>query len=99
MRVHARRRPCVSMSATSRSAGAALALAVAFVTPGAVAQQAGDAERAAEDLFVRGREAMLRGDFESGCPLLAESQRRDARLGVLFTLAECEVRWGKGARA
>src|SRR5207344_1672759 len=37
--------------------------------------------------------------YESACPQLAESYRLDTRPGVLFTLAECEAKWGKLASA
>lgn len=42
---------------------------------------------------------MEAGRFASGCPALAESYRLDPRAGVLFTLAECEAKWGKVASA
>src|SRR5262249_45980436 len=43
--------------------------------------------------------AMRSGDFEGGCPKLAESYRLDPRAGGLFTLAECENKEGKIASA
>jgi hypothetical protein len=46
-------------------------------------------------LFDKGLEAMLAGDYEQGCPDLAESYRLEPMAGALFTLAECEAKWGK----
>ncbi|WP_437571042.1 hypothetical protein [Sorangium sp. So ce542] len=54
---------------------------------------------AAEELFNRGLADMQAGQFETGCPALAESQRLDPRAGTLFTLAECEAKWGRIATA
>jgi hypothetical protein len=42
---------------------------------------------------------MKAGRYATGCPALAESYRADPHPGVLFTLAECEARWGKLATA
>ncbi len=81
----------------STPAGRVAALAAVLAVVAAPPARAQGAE--AEELFVRGRDAMLRGDYDAGCPLLAESHRREAHLGVMFTLAECEWRWGKSARA
>lgn len=53
----------------------------------------------AEQLFEQGLEDMLAGRYETGCPALAESFRLDPLPGALFTLAECENKWGKVARA
>ncbi|XYI02749.1 hypothetical protein ACMHYB_24560 [Sorangium sp. So ce1128] len=53
----------------------------------------------AESLFDRGLADMLAGRYETGCPALAESQRLDPRPGRLFTLAECEAKWGRIATA
>ncbi|WP_437978830.1 hypothetical protein WMF11_22170 [Sorangium sp. So ce295] len=53
----------------------------------------------AESHFDRGRADMLAGRYETGCPALAESQRLDPRPGRLFTLAECEAKWGRIATA
>src|SRR5689334_12224252 len=50
-------------------------------------------------LFERGLAEMNAGKYESGCPAIAESQRLDPRAGTLFTLAECEVKWGHIASA
>ncbi|AUX45844.1 hypothetical protein SOCE26_073400 [Sorangium cellulosum] len=53
----------------------------------------------AESHFNRGLADMLAGRYETGCPALAESQRLDPRPGRLFTLAECEAKWGRIATA
>ena len=49
--------------------------------------------------FERGLADMLAGRYETGCPALAESYRLAAKPGTLFTLAECEAKWGKSASA
>jgi hypothetical protein len=49
--------------------------------------------------FDYGLAEMEAGRFATGCPALAESYRLDPRPGVLFTLAECENKWGKLASA
>ena len=49
--------------------------------------------------FDMGVKAMTAGDFEHGCPAIRESYRLDPRPGTLFTLAECEAKWGKVASA
>jgi hypothetical protein len=54
---------------------------------------------AAEALFNRGLADMEAGHYATGCPALAESQRLDPRAGTLFTLSQCEVRWGRVATA
>jgi hypothetical protein len=53
----------------------------------------------AEALFERGVKDMLAGRYDSGCPAIAESQKLDPRPGTIFTLAECEAKWGKVASA
>jgi len=58
-----------------------------------------DEPMAAETLFDRGVEAMKKGDFAAGCPLVAESQRLEPRPGTLFTLAECWAGAGHTATA
>jgi hypothetical protein len=50
-------------------------------------------------LFDSGLRKMEAHDYASGCPALRESYRLDPRAGTLFTLAECEAKWGKGAAA
>jgi hypothetical protein len=54
---------------------------------------------AAGAMFDRGLAEMQAGRFETGCPALAESQRLDPRPGTLFTLAECNAKWGRVASA
>ena len=61
----------------------------------ALAQDSG----AAAALFEQGLAEMSAGRLATGCPKLAESYRLDSRPGVVFTLAECEARWGKVASA
>ncbi|WP_433928170.1 hypothetical protein AB3662_33345 [Sorangium cellulosum] len=58
-----------------------------------------DAVAVAESLFNRGLADMLAGRYATGCPALSESHRLDPRPGRLFTLAECEARWGRIATA
>lgn len=53
----------------------------------------------AAELFKEGLAEMLAGAFETGCPKLSESYRRDPRPGTLFTLAECEAKSGLIASA
>jgi hypothetical protein len=54
---------------------------------------------AATTLFNRGLSDMEAGWYTTACPALAESQRLDPRPGRLFTLSQCEVRWGRVATA
>lgn len=56
-------------------------------------------EAAAAAMFDRGLAAMMAGELEKACPMLAESFRLDPRAGSLFTLAECEAKLGKSASA
>lgn len=53
----------------------------------------------AQTQFDYGLAEMEAGRYASGCPALAESYRIDPHPGVLFTLAECENKWGKIASA
>lgn len=71
-------------------------LSIAIAAP-ASAQP--DAVAVAESLFNRGLADMLAGKFQTGCPALTESYRLDPRPGRLFTLAECEAKWGRTATA
>lgn len=78
-----------------RSAPAfAVVAALAFVATPARAQ-----EGTPQAQFDYGLAEMEAGRFATGCPALAESYRLDPHPGVLFTLAECENKWGKLASA
>jgi hypothetical protein len=72
-----------------------LAVLGEMVEPGIARAQGGTAQAQ----FDFGLGEMEGGRYASGCPALAESYRLDPRPGVLFTLAECENRWGKIASA
>jgi hypothetical protein len=76
------------VAAAALVVGAVLAPGVARAQPGTPQAQ-----------FDFGLAEMEAGRYASGCPALAESYRLDPRPGVLFTLAECENRWGKIASA
>jgi hypothetical protein len=54
---------------------------------------------AAEALFRDGRAAAQRGDWDTACPKLRESQRLDPAAGTLLNLADCEEHRGKVATA
>ena len=54
---------------------------------------------AADALFQRGVAAMMAGDLETACPIIADSQKLDPHPGTLFTLAECEAKRGHVATA
>ena len=70
----------------------ALGFAGALALPNPAAAQD---ESPAETLFNQGLEAMEAGNYEKGCPAIAESQRLDPRPGTVFTLAECEAKRGR----
>jgi hypothetical protein len=53
----------------------------------------------AEAQYEWGLAEMRAGHYASGCPALAESYKLDPLPGALFTLAECENKWGKLATA
>lgn len=82
------------MLASRFLAAALLAGGLTFVR-GAAAEDVA----AAKALFSEGLEHMQAGNYEKGCPALRESYRLDPRIGTLFTLAECEARWGRIATA
>jgi hypothetical protein len=75
----------------------ALALAVLAALPARTALAQDTATAGA--LFDKGVADMQAGHFELGCPAIEESQRLDPRPGTLFTLAECDAKWGKVASA
>ncbi|MGO8999715.1 MAG: hypothetical protein ACLQVI_40840 [Polyangiaceae bacterium] len=72
---------------------AASAVAIAFA--GTANAQGPDAN----GLFDYGLAEMLAGRYATGCPALDGSFRLDPRPGTLFTLADCDLKWGKTASA
>jgi hypothetical protein len=75
-------------------------LACAFVVAPCVAHAAPeDQKQRADQLYQDGRAAFAAGDYEKACPLLASYYEIEPSPGALFTLAECEARWGKSVRA
>jgi hypothetical protein len=64
-----------------------------------IAHADGHDPAAAEALFRDGRAAAQRGDWETACPKLRESQRLDPAAGTLLNLADCEEHRGKVATA
>jgi hypothetical protein len=73
------------------------ALAAALTgSRGARAQQV---QKEADVQFEWGLSEMKAGRYNNGCPAIAESYRIDPKPGALFTLAECEARWGRSASA
>jgi hypothetical protein len=50
-------------------------------------------------LFDKGVADMQAGRFDAACPALEESQQLDPHPGTLFTVAECQAKWGKLATA
>jgi hypothetical protein len=79
--------------------GRGAAVAWLFVVVVATPALAGDDVAAAEALFDRGLADMNAGRFATGCPAIEESYRLDPRPGTLFTLAECQAKWGHFATA
>lgn len=53
----------------------------------------------AERKFNDGMKQMDEGHYDVACPMLADSYRLEPLPGALFTLAECESKWGKMATA
>ena len=72
---------------------------VAFVTATALAGAAHAQGDPAAAQFDIGLQAMKQEKWDTACPAFAESYRLDPRAGVVFTLAECEAKWGKLASA
>lgn len=54
---------------------------------------------AATELFSQGRDALKDGDVDRACPLFAESNRLDPKVGTLLNLGECEEKRGHFAEA
>lgn len=81
--------------ASPRSLPAALLAATLMLGAPAAAEDVA----AAKAMFNVGLEHLQAGRYADACPALRESYRLDPRLGTLFTLAECEARWGHAATA
>ncbi len=79
-------------------AGAVAVLGAALLLAPGPARAAGDAA-SAEALFEVGRAALERGDYETACAKLGESQRLDPAAGTLMNLAACEEKRGRLASA
>jgi hypothetical protein len=76
-----------------------LLICVASSSGARVARADGHDPAAAEALFRDGRAAAQRGDWETACPKLRESQRLDPAAGTVLNLADCEEHRGKVATA
>lgn len=72
-------------------------LAFVLLVPSAAWADAASDE--AEKKFNEGMKQMDDGHYEVACPMLADSYRLEPLPGALFTLAECESKWGKMATA
>ncbi len=80
----------------------ALMLPVLLLTLSAAPAQGQPAEQApspAAQLFDDGLEQMLTKNYDTACPMLAESYQLEPLAGVKFTLAECESQGGRLATA
>jgi hypothetical protein len=91
------------MAIARRTPHAACPLALAFGVTLAVSTACPRSARAqasaADAQFDFGLAEMQAGRYETGCPALGDSYRLDPKPGSLFTLAECEWRWGKSIAA
>lgn len=58
-----------------------------------------DSSATADALFKEGREALEKGDYETACSKLAESNRLERAVGTLISLAQCEEKLGQLAGA
>jgi hypothetical protein len=95
----ARSRAYSRFRALGRAAALASGAWCAAFDPGPALAQHGQESALAEALFRKGVDDMKAGRFETGCPAIEESHRLDPRPGALFTLAECDAKWGKLATA
>jgi hypothetical protein len=79
--------------------GFALAATIIVATSTAAAQPSKEDEALAEELFRAGKRLAAEGNFDEGCPKLAESYRLDPGGGTLLTLALCHESQGLTASA
>jgi len=77
----------------------ACSLVLLMLAPILAHAQTAQDEVTASAQFDRGLSEMKAGRFDVACPALAESYHLDPRAGTLFTLAECESKWGLIATA
>lgn len=63
--------------------------ALAFLATTSLALTAGAGGRPADELFARGRAAVLAGRFDEACPALEESLRLEPGIGTALWLADC----------
>ena len=87
--------PSASASASASAPAPASASASASSKSGATAPPSGEAGK----LFDEGLAEMLAGKYESGCPKLERSHDLEPLAGAVFTLAECQAKWGKRKEA
>jgi tetratricopeptide (TPR) repeat protein len=76
-----------------------LGLAIQLVTSMAHGQGQAADQALANDLFQRGRKALLEERYAEACPFLEESQRLDPAGGTLLNLALCHENLGRTATA
>jgi hypothetical protein len=84
------------MTAIVRRGDCTIGLALAVLLACAPAE-ADEGEAAAQ--FDYGLREMMAGRYPTGCAALEGSFHLDPRPGTLFTLAECELQWGRTASA
>lgn len=78
-----------------RATKQAFPLAIVLLLAPAVARAGDAASQEADQKFEEGLKELDAGNYDTACPLIAESYRLDPLPGALFTLAECESKWGK----
>src|SRR5689334_8741166 len=73
-------------------------LALITASPAAMGSPPEETRRA-DTIYDEARAAFEAGNYATACPLFEEYYALDASPAALFTLAECEARWDKPARA
>ncbi len=88
------------MKRAKRLFGHAALLALIVGAPPLRADEAGARDpKAAEALFREGRALLTRGEIDTACEKLAQSQRLEPSGGTLMNLADCHQKQGKTATA